>query len=536
MRDWKKFLTEERMLHRESKRNDPAYWSDTSEKCIVTSAHYKATAAGVEMLSKGGNAVDAAVAISLALGVVEPAGSGLGGNGMVMMHLKEPSRTLAIEGPCRAPINATPDEVSKAPRKYGYKAVAVPTNPAILEYLLSKYGTLRTSEVLSPAIELAEKGHTVTSFNYNQTLEYVKRLSEGTAGQFFLGPDKKPHPPGTIYRQPVLAKTLLKMAESGFLDFYTGSIANSIVKDMEKYGGFICIEDLMDIPWPEKKEPVSCNFGDLTVYSVPPPGGGTTLLQMLKLFEGLEPDDFKPDSPDAAVLFATIINQARIDRIKFKLGKAYENGKELPDRLSDERTEMLVKELREELTDQGETSHICVMDSDGNVVSMTQSIERSFGAKVATADLGFLYNGYMKAFKIQNKKHPHYLRPKAMARSNASPTIALYRDSPRIAVGNTGSERSNSGIFQVLVRLKSGQTPFEAVKAPRLHCTPEREVLLEANRFSEEAQSALKNHGFKLQPLDDWSFKVGGLHLATYDGKIYTGVAEPRRDGAAAGL
>ena len=140
----------------------------------------------------------------------------------------------------------------------------------------------------------------------------------------------------------------------------------------------------------------------------------------------------------------------------------------------------------------------------------------------------------MKGFKIQNKNHPHYLRAGAVARSNAAPTILFRNGNPVIAVGSTGSERMVSGIFETLVRLQS-QTPFEAVSAPRLHCTPEGEVLIEADRFSQECIQKLKQTKFTITELEPWSFSVGGLQLVTYDGQIYTGVGEPRRDGAAAG-
>jgi gamma-glutamyltranspeptidase/glutathione hydrolase len=174
------------------------------------------------------------------------------------------------------------------------------------------------------------------------------------------------------------------------------------------------------------------------------------------------------------------------------------------------------------------------MDSFGNVVSATQSIERSFGAKVASSKLGFLYNGYMKGFKIENKRHPHYLRPGAVARSNAAPTILFSGGHPAAAIGSTGSERMVSGIFQTLVRLQY-QTPFEAVSAPRLHCTPEGDVLIEADRFHHETLGLLKRDGFSVQALDAWSFSAGGLQLVTCDGGRFCGVGEPRRDGAAAG-
>jgi gamma-glutamyltranspeptidase/glutathione hydrolase len=149
-------------------------------------------------------------------------------------------------------------------------------------------------------------------------------------------------------------------------------------------------------------------------------------------------------------------------------------------------------------------------------------------------ELGFLYNGYMRTFKVRNPDHPHFLRPGAPTRSNATPTLLFQDGKPHAAIGNTGSERLASGILQVLARLRR-QTPFQAVLAPRLHCTPEGQVLLEAERFPSESLDALTAKGYELQRLDAFSFKVGGLQLIVRQGESLCGVAEPRRDGAAGG-
>ena len=138
------------------------------------------------------------------------------------------------------------------------------------------------------------------------------------------------------------------------------------------------------------------------------------------------------------------------------------------------------------------------------------------------------------AFKVKNVRHPHYLAPGTPARSNAAPTIVSRRGRAEVLVGSTGSERASSGILQVLARLRH-QSPFQASHAPRLHCTPQGEVLIEADRFSQAEKSALTEAGLRLTALEPYSFRVGGLQLIVREGDRLTGVAEPRRDGAAAG-
>jgi len=412
----------------------------------------------------------------------------------------------------------------------GYKAVAVPTYPSALDLALRGYGTLTPDQVLEPAIRLAEDGFVFTPFQHCHFREYLASIIEGNIAPFFLGPGQMPLPPGSIFRQPVLARTLRGLARRGFIDFYTGEIGKRIAADMAENGGFICEADLADIPWPTERNPLTRQVGDWVVHTLPPPGGGTALLQMLQLFLRLAPRDFDPDSAEAAVLFASIIRRARFDR------KRYSMAENPPKLFSSRYAVQAAAEMHEELSGCGETSHLCTMDADGNMVSMTQSIERSFGAKVGSRDLGFIYNGYIKGFKIKKKRHPHFLRPGAVARSNAAPTIIMQGGLPSIAVGSTGSERLASGIFQVLARLGT-QSPFQASAAPRLHCTPEGDVLIEAERFSPRALQALKKHGFYLIPRTAWNFSFGGLHLLVYDGdtRCMCGVAEPRRDGAAAG-
>lgn len=540
-------LSHQRMLHREGRRHDPELWSDVSPHGMVVTAHYLATAAGVEILERGGNAIDAAIAVSLALGVCEPAGSGLGGMTMMIIHEASSGRTFVVQGPCRAPRSATPDKVSQSSRYHGFAAVAVPASAAVLGHVLKQYGTMSLDELIAPAILLAEEGVPVTRLQNRLTHRHLKALQKRSAAQFILDEAGRPRSTGTPLRQPVLGRTLRRLAAAGLEDFYQGEIARRICSDMKENGGFVEKEDLERMLEPRESEPIRLRLPEGVAMTLGPPGGGLSLLQMLSLLSMLPGGDLDLQTPDGLVLLAGIIRRVREDRRRYRLRIEAEGLGEAVELLSHSYTRQAVREILTALDTaaddskkarpretKGETSHVCIADSQGNVVSMTQSLERSFGACVASPKLGVIYNGYLRAFKVQNRRHPHYLRPGAPARSNAAPTIILRHDQPWIAIGSTGSERMLSGMFEVLVRLRR-DSAFAAVHAPRLHCTPEGVVLWEQARFSTACAEALVAKGFELRPLGPYAFQVGGLQLLVREGDAFTGVSEPRRDGAAAG-
>jgi len=531
------------MLDRESKRNVAPLWSAGSAKGVVATAHYLATEAGVQALEKGGNAIDAAVAASLALSVCEPAGSGLGGMAMMLIHSAGSGRTFAISGACRAPERATPEAVASSHRYRGYRAVAAPTHLAVLRHVLSRYGRLKPSQALDPAIALAEGGFPVTRLQHRVASESVEHLAGATAANLFLGENGEPHPPGTNFRQPVLAKTLRRLARDGFEDFYVGGIASEICRDMEKNGGFLVQEDLSRALKVAETTPLRTTFWGDDVLTLGPPAGGLALLQMLRMASFVDPDELDMHSGQGISRVAAIISRARRDRKDYRLRTLADGLGDAAELLDDDYARRAVGEAlgfvgaadavaQGAAYGEGETTHLCVIDDAGSVVSLTQSIERSFGAAVATPTLGFLYNGYLRAFKVQNRRHPHYLKPGAPARSNAAPTIVLRQGRPSVCLGSTGSERMTSGIFEVLLRLRHS-SPFDAVHAPRLHCTPDKHVLWEEERFPRGFRDALLEHGFTVEALDPYSFKMGGLQLAVRRDGQSIGVAEPRRDGAA---
>jgi gamma-glutamyltranspeptidase/glutathione hydrolase len=174
------------------------------------------------------------------------------------------------------------------------------------------------------------------------------------------------------------------------------------------------------------------------------------------------------------------------------------------------------------------------MDKDGNLVALTQSIERVYGSFAVTRELGFLYNNYMSAFEYDDISHPYHMRPNAVPWASVAPTIVFRGRRPWLALGSPGSDRITSSIFQVLLRLRNS-TPMAAVDAPRLHCSLKGRVSLEASRMRSDLPDALRRHGFDVDIRDSHSFHMGCVQLVLRERGEFIGVADPRRDGSASG-
>jgi gamma-glutamyltranspeptidase/glutathione hydrolase len=202
--------------------------------------------------------------------------------------------------------------------------------------------------------------------------------------------------------------------------------------------------------------------------------------------------------------------------------------------LSNEYATLVSKQIRARIKTKGDTTHLSVMDKKGNAVSLTQSIEQAYGAKVATPSLGFLYNNYMSAFEYEDVTSPHYFRPNGIPWSNVAPTIIFRSKRPWLVIGSPGSDRIPSTIIQVLIRL-GRQSPFDAVAAPRMHCSYDGKVSLEASYMRDDIPELLKSRGFEIDIREPMSFYLGCIQLVMKDDHEFIGVADPRRDGSAGG-
>lgn len=502
---------------------------------MVATAHWAASDAGVEMLADGGNAIDAAVAAAFALGICEPAASGLGGQTMMLVYEAETRKTVALDGSSHAPSRAAPGTLKKKQRLRGHAATTVPSTPAVLAYALGRWGTMPLSRVLEPAIRLAVGGVAVSPLQRRLTEKALEPLRAGTAGPLFLIDGREPREVGDITCQPVLAQTLRRLARAGVEDFYQGAIAGMIHADMEANDGLIRRDDLASIPWPIERRPISCRFEGLRVHTFGPPGAGRTLVEMLNILGHFPDTRLQLDTPRGVALLAEVIRRAFVDRNDRPFDPNFYPQVQERQMLSANYAKLVARQVKKRIKrPRGETTHLSVMDGQRNVVALTQSIERVYGSCAASPELGFLYNDYMSAFEYRDITHPYFMRPNTPPWASVAPTIVFRGRNPWVAIGSPGSERITPTILQVLLRLMH-QSPMDAVAAPRVHCSIDGLVSLEGSRMRDDIPRFLEQRGFTVTNREPFSFYLGCVQLVQREGKELIGVADLRRDGAARG-
>lgn len=521
---------------------------------MVATAKSEATDVGIEILKKGGNAVDAAVASALALGVCEPQASGIGGQTMMLIY--NGKQVLAIDGSSRAPSLAHVNAIYKRDRSRGYRATTVPSTLATLSYVLDRYGTMSWKKIIEPSIYLAANGFPLTRLQHQLLIREADNFQqiESKSGIHYFFKNDRPFRTGEILRQPDLAGTLTRIARQGIQDFYSGSIAKQIDSDMRENGGLLRYDDLALIPWPIVRKTIRGTFRKFTFHSMPLPGAGRTLLYTLTMLDLLPTEIMKEESEIKNLhLLAEIFRKA----LKERSGRPFDPN--FYPQISNEEKEMLrgsfarkslksiLKNVDKEIISSivsvdelsGETTHLSVMDEGGMAVSLTQSIERAYGSKAAAAGLGFLYNNYLMDFDYSLPSHPFYLRPNAIPWATVAPTI-VFTPQNRLwmALGSPGSERIFSVITQFLLHVLDNQMPLnEATSAPRLHCSMGGRISIEASRFSPDVLDFFRKKGYRMDIREPYSFYLGCIQaVMRCKNGCFQGVADPRRDGTAKGF
>jgi gamma-glutamyltranspeptidase/glutathione hydrolase len=453
-------------------------------------------------------------------------------------------RIFTIDGHSRAPEAVSKQTVSRAQQRAGHRSTTIPTTPATLGFAHRRYGRLPLTRVLQPALRLAEEGYAVTRLQSRQLGWCQAALAATRAGRRFLN-GHRPYAPGEVFRQPRLAQALRRLADHGIDDFYSGDIARCIVADMQAHGGLLGATDLVAGAHVGERPPITMTYRGHEVLTVPPPGGGVELLVALTVLAQLGPEADCGTETLWSVRLAEAVYAAYIERERNPVHP--DTWPPTPAGLSwdQARAVRAVESLRQpvlaatgaDAEEPGETTHLCTADADGNVVSLTQSIQSLFGAKVANPDYGFLYNNYLTT--CPRRRHAYRLGSRSRARSNAVPTFVLGRDPSRslMALGAAGSRRIVSSVLHVISAVVDrGLTLPEAVCTPRVHPLLSRIVWAERPAATPEVSRELATRFAAVDLRPRHSYTMGAVQALTVTaGGVMLATADPRRDGAAAG-
>ncbi|MBN3886318.1 MULTISPECIES: gamma-glutamyltransferase [unclassified Nostoc] len=550
-----------------------------SKKGMVVSAHPLASEAGILMLRKGGNAVDAAVATTFAISVVEPFSAGIGGGGFLLMHSEKTGDIKALDFRERAPLKATRNMYLDAEGKVrpnasinGYLAVATPGTVAGLYEVHHRYGKLSWQEVMKPAIALAKDGFVigdVATWRSLQTNQSSKQaLLNNPAVREIFTHNGEFYKPGEKLVQRDLARTLAAIAQNP-QSFYTGSIANAIASDMVKNGGLITLEDLKAYK-PIWRTPVCGNFRKAKICSMPPPSsGGVHLLQILNIIGDTDLKSLGWHHPDAIHLMVEAMKIAYSDRSKYLgdpdfvkvpvqelLSPAYakKRRQEINMQMARPSTEVKPVDLNSKCLrlpsspcpqhESPETSHLTVVDEERNAVSLTFTINLSFGAGVVTPGTGIILNNEMDDFAaapgVPNAfglvgNDANSIAPRKTPLSSMTPTIVTENGHFRMAAGAPGGSTIITQVLQVILNvLEYNMDVGAAVSVPRIHhqWLPD-ELRVESWGLDALTVQDLRRRGHKIKETAPWG--NGNAIAITSDGTL-EGAADPRGEGSPRGL
>jgi len=464
-------------------------------RVAVSSAHELATEAGLEIMAQGGNAFDAAVAVSAALGVVEPGSSGIGGGGFWLLHRAADDFSIMVDGRETAPLAATPDmyldaegRVDRDRATNGPISAGIPGAPAAWVHLAEHYGSLPLETLLAPAIRLAEEGFPVNrqyQMLLNLRAEVMQRWPE-TAGIFMPGGEIPEI--GTIIRQPELAETLRSLAREGFDGFYRGRVAEALVEGARAEGGIWTLEDLASYRVIEREVIRTRYRGYELLTASPPSSGGIAIAQMLNI---IQPFDLAALSRVERVhLLVEAMRRAYRDRALYLgdpdfvdiptemlLSPHYAAGLRTGIRL-DRATPSAALAADPGLIPEGDhTTHFSLIDADGNVVSGTLTINLAFGSGFVAPGTGVLLNNEMDDFSAAPGVPNEYgligfaaneIQPGKRMLSSMSPTIV--KSDERVAViGTPGGSRIITMVLLGILDFIDGNGPESWVSQPRFH-------------------------------------------------------------------
>ena len=527
-------------------------------KAALSTASPAATALGLSVLKRGGNAIDAAVAVSFALAVAHPQAGNLGGGGFLVYYDASSKVVWTLDYREVAPGAATRDMFEKADSRTGAAASGVPGSVAGLGAMHERFGAMPWKDLVTPSAQLAREG-------IRTDLELERELGEeqekrkiaqfpSTAAIFF--PEGKPLPHGSTLVQSDLAATLERIAAGGAKEFYEGETATRFVEAFKTAGGNISFRDLREYK-PVWRAPLRIDFGQYSIYSMAPPSaGGLVLAQALNILAAYDLTKAGFQTPRAIHLQAESTRRAYIDRNKY-MGDPATTRIPLRDLLSNQRATQWRKSIdtaratptislaepATTIVEGNHTTHFTIVDAAGNVAAVTTTLNENFGSGFVVPGCGFFMNNEMDDFTASPGKPNRYgmiqstanaIEPGKRMVSSMTPTIVFKNGAPILTLGTRGGPSIPTTVLQILLNVLVYKKPLvDAVAAPRFHqqAMPD-EIAYEIEKVPDATLKALSAMGHGIQR----RMSIGDVHaIAIEDGRIIA-VADPRRGGAAGGF
>ena len=533
------------------------------ENGVVATASPIATEIGVQVLKNGGNAFDAAVAVAFTLAVVHPEAGNIGGGGFAVLRDGSTQEITSLDFRETAPKAAyetmyldNDSNVIAELSTVGAKAVGVPGTVAGLYTLWEEKGSMEWNDLVSIAAKLADSGFIVDAYLESSLRDNREALTKFPTSAEIFFPNNQTVTENNLFVQKKLAKALYRIAAEGRDGFYKGEIADSIAATMAAYGGLITQEDLAEYTsvW---REPIHFTFDSLDIYSMAPPSsGGIIVGQILKLLEPYDFSRYSPNSAEYINLFSEVSKLAFADRSKHLGDPLFYNVpvKRLlsDDYLNNRRKQIEIGKAKnsDEILPGGmmtaesdETTHFSIADKDGNLVSITYTLNSSYGSKLAVNGFGFLLNNEMDDFSVKPGEQNLYgliggaankIEPKKRMLSSMSPTIVLKDNEPLLILGAPGGSKIITVVAQAILDVTRFQLNVqEAASLGRFHHQWIPDILyLEKDRFSKETQNKLESYGYTIKERQPYS----DLQIIYIDPSHFkTGASDPRGRGTTSG-
>lgn len=539
-----------------------------ADSAMVVTSHYLASQVGNDILARGGNAIDATVATAFALAVTLPSAGNVGGGGFIVYQGNDGKKTafnFREKAPMAAHSKMFLDEQGKIKENSNHEgilSVGVPGTVAGLYKAHQKMGSLPWEELVNPSIELAEGGFPSTYY-MTWFLEWVKNNKEeyASTAKAFLKNGEEVYQPGEIWKQPELAETLKRIRDRGADGFYKGETARLIEDYMKANGGLITREDLEKYEAEEVK-PLTGRYRDYEIISMPPPSsGGVALIEMLNILEGFDLRRMGQNSAQYLHTLTEAMRRAYADRaqhlgdpdfnenmpVEKLISKNYAAGL----RNSIEKSRASVSDSAQFsaahfLPESPQTTHISVVDKDGNAVSMTYTLEASYGSRIVVEGAGFLLNNEMGDFNpipgYTDSRgligtDPNLAAPEKRMLSSMTPTIVSRNGKPVIVIGSPGGRTIINTVLQVILNVVDHELDIaKAIESPRIHhqWLPDR-TSFERWGFSPDTVKLYEEMGHTIRWINNQG-QAMGIFLDEESG-IYFGAADSRSyDGRAIGF